>query len=96
VDCIDLATGESRWRSEQSFAKYWSMVAQGDKILSLGSDGELHLLRANTERLELLDSRKVAEDSWAHLAVGGDEVFVRELEAIAAYRWSVPSVRSAH
>jgi outer membrane protein assembly factor BamB len=95
VDCIDLASGESRWRSEQSFAKYWSMVAQGDKILSLGSNGELHLLRANTERLELLDSRKVAEDSWAHLAVSGDEIFVRELQAIVAYRWSVPSVRSS-
>jgi len=95
VDCIDLASGESRWRSEQSFAKYWSMVVQGDKIMALGSDGELHLLRANTERLELLDSRNVADDSWAHLAVSGDEVFVRELEAIAAYRWSGSSEQSS-
>jgi outer membrane protein assembly factor BamB len=95
VDCIDLATGESRWRSERSFAKYWSMVAQGDKILSLGSEGDLHLLRANTERLELLDSRRVADDSWAHLAVSGNELFVRELKAIAAYRWSVPTVPSS-
>jgi outer membrane protein assembly factor BamB len=87
VDCIDLATGESRWRSEESFAKYWSMVAQGDKILALGSNGELNLLRANTERLELLDSRKVADDSWGYLAVSGNELFVRELKAIVAYRW---------
>ena len=67
------------------------MVAQGDKILALGSDGVLHLLRANTERLELLDGRKVAEDSWGYLAVSGDELFVRELKAIAAYRWETTS-----
>lgn len=86
--CLDLATGTERWIS-RPFGEYWSMVTRGDKILSLDASGELHLLRANPERLELLDSREVAgQPTWGHLAVSGDEIFVRELEAVAAYRWS--------
>lgn len=84
--CIDAATGEERWTTTP-FGKYWSMVANGDRILALDQRGELLLIRANPERFELIDRRKVADDSWAHVAVCGDEVFVRELEAMAAYRW---------
>jgi outer membrane protein assembly factor BamB len=88
LDCIDLATGESRWRSPKSLGKYWSMVRNGDRILALSDDGMLYVLRANPERFELLDSASVAEESWAYVGVSGDRIFVRELDAIAAYRWS--------
>ena len=27
------------------------------------------------------------QETWGHLAVTGDQVFIRELKAIAAYRW---------
>lgn len=86
--CIDVATGAERWVS-QPFGKYWSLVAQGDKILALDEGGELLLLRASPDRLELLDARQIAnQPTWAHLAVSGDDVLVRELNAVAAYRWS--------
>lgn len=84
--CIDLATGEEKWRTTP-FGAYWSMVANGDRILALDENGELLLIRANPEKFELLDRRKVADNSWAHLAVCGDEVFVRELNAMVVYRW---------
>ena len=68
--------------------KYWSMVHQGDNILALSNDGELFLVEADPDEFVLLDRRKVSRDeTWAHLAVSGRSVFVRELEAIAAYRW---------
>jgi outer membrane protein assembly factor BamB len=87
VDCINLASGESRWRSKP-LGRYWSMTWQGDKILGLSDSGSLYLLRANPEAFELLDSAEVSgKDTWGHLAVDGDEVFVRELEAISVYRW---------
>ncbi len=87
LTCLDLETGQDTWTS-QSFGDYWSMVAQGEKILALDESGELYLLRANPAELEILDSREVSESSsWAHLAVSDDELFVRELEAIAVYRW---------
>ena len=28
------------------------------------------------------------QETWGHLAISGDELFVRELEAISAYRWA--------
>jgi outer membrane protein assembly factor BamB len=84
--CINLATGKEQWTTTP-FGKYWSMVANGDKILALDQRGELLLIRADPKQFNLLDRRKVADDSWAHLAVCGDEVFVRELEAMTAYRW---------
>ena len=29
-------------------------------------------------------------EAWAHLAVCGDELFVRDLESVTAYRWRTP------
>jgi outer membrane protein assembly factor BamB len=85
--CIDLESGAERWISKP-LGKYWSMVVQQDKLLALNEGGELFLLRANPNELEVLDSAEVGQGpTWGHIAVSGDHVFVRELEAIAAYRW---------
>jgi outer membrane protein assembly factor BamB len=85
--CINLATGESRWTT-QPFGKYWSLVANGDRILALDERGELLLIRANPDKFEQLDSRKISDEpTWAHLAVCGDELFIRELNAMSVYQW---------
>ena len=64
------------------------MATRGDKILALDERGNLHLLRANPDKFELLDSKEVTKSpAWAHVAVAGDQVFVRELKAITAYGW---------
>jgi outer membrane protein assembly factor BamB len=92
LECIDLASGESRWRSE-SFGKYWSLVYQDDKILALDEAGMLYLIRANPEAFDLLDSLEVSkQQTWGHLAVDGDQIFVRELEGISAFGWSPDSL----
>lgn len=85
--CLDLTTGRETWTSVP-FGSYWSMVAQGDRILALDERGELRLIHANPAKLEILDTRKVSDNSWGHLAVSGDQVFVRELKALAAYQWN--------
>jgi outer membrane protein assembly factor BamB len=88
VMCLDLKSGEQCWLTSQTFGKYWSLVANGDRILALDQKGILYLLRANPDKFELLDSRKISdEETWAHLTVCGDQVFIRELNALAAYRW---------
>ncbi len=91
--CIDVATGTERWTSSEGFGKYWSLVANQDRILALDERGVLLLLNANPERLEILSRRKLADDSWAHVAVAGQEIFIRELNALAAYDWSAPEAR---
>ncbi len=85
---IDLNSGQEYWTSNQSFGKYMSLVANGDQILALDQRGELLLLHANTEKLTIIDQRKLTDaETWAHLAVADDEIFVRELNGLVAYRW---------
>jgi outer membrane protein assembly factor BamB len=85
--CVELATGEQKWTTKP-YGQYWSLVARGDRILALDQRGELLLIRATPEKFDLLDSRKVSDqETWGHLAVCGDQVFVRELHGISAYRW---------
>ena len=55
------------------------MVANGDKILALSDDGDLFTNRWQRFRIQNSRSEKVANDSWAHLAVQGDHVIVRDL-----------------
>lgn len=86
--CIDLKSGERKWTSKP-YGKYSSILAQRDLILALHQNGELLLFKANPEAFELLDQRTVSDqDTWAHVAVCGDEVFIRELNAISVFRWN--------
>lgn len=85
--CINLTSGERTWTS-QPFGKYCSLVCQGDRILALDQRGKLLLMKANPKRFELLEENQISDqETWAHLAVCGDEIFVRELNAISAFRW---------
>lgn len=85
--CLDLASGQEAWITKP-FGKYWSLVANGDRILALDETGDLRLIRATPEAFELVGEAKVAEkESWAHLAVEGRELYVRDLEGLTAYEW---------
>ncbi len=95
--CIDLETGNEAWITTP-FGKYWSLIATGDRILALDERGELLLIRANPEKFDLIDRREISsKPTWAHVAVAGGQVFVRELEAIAVFNWkkAAPAVSSA-
>jgi outer membrane protein assembly factor BamB len=90
--CLDLRTGKECWITSGAFGRYWSMVARKDRILALDQRGILYLIRANPEKFDLLDQRRVSDaETWAHLAICGDEVYIRELNALAVYRWTSPS-----
>ena len=85
--CIDLKTGRTKFTT-RPFGKYWSMVATADRILALDQRGELLLIRANPEKFELLGRRKISNDeTWAHLAIHGDQIVVRELNGLLSLRF---------
>jgi outer membrane protein assembly factor BamB len=87
--CIDIATGDAKWTTTQSFGKYWSMIAQGDKILALDQRGVLRLIKANPEKYELISERKVSDqETWGHLGLSGDTIFIRDLNGLNAWEWS--------
>ncbi len=86
--CVDLKTGDEKWRTDERFGEYWSLTANGDKILALDQRGILYLIRANPREFELLDKRKVSDaETWAHLAVCGDEVVIRDLTGLTLWKW---------
>jgi outer membrane protein assembly factor BamB len=86
--CIDLMTGKENWTTTERYGQYWSLAAQKDRVLALDQTGQLLLIHATPEKFDLLDTRKVSEEeTWGHLAVCGDQVFVRELNGISAYHW---------
>lgn len=87
LTAIDLKTGEGLWTTTP-FGKYWSLVRNGDRVLALDSDGELIYWQADPAEFQLIDRKEIADQStWAHLAVAGDQVFVRELNALSVWRW---------
>ncbi len=87
LTCIDAHDGASKWTT-QPFGKYWSMIVNGNRILALDQRGDLLLINADSEAFVQVASRHVSDaETWAHLAVSGDVVFVRELNAISAYSW---------
>jgi len=89
IACIDIKTGRVKWTSDEVFGEYWSMATRGDRILALDQKGVLYLLNANSKKYDLLDQRKVGEaETWGHVAVCGDELYVRDMKGITAYRWS--------
>ena len=95
--CLGPQARKVLWTANGRFGQYWSLVANGSQILALDQKGELLLINANPTEFSLADRRKIAEqETWAHLAVAGDQVFVRELQAIAVYRWCVPLTAELH
>lgn len=94
--CIDLRSGKERWRSAP-FGKYWSMAVQGNLILALDERGELLLIHAVPDEFQLLDRKKVSDNEcWAHVAVGENEVLVRDLGGITLWDWRVSDGGSLH
>jgi outer membrane protein assembly factor BamB len=83
--CFDLKNGVEKWRSKP-YGKYASLIASGDKILVLDASGDLLLLRANPEKFDVIDSRKVGTDSWAHVALSGKDIVVRNLKDVTLFR----------
>lgn len=89
--CLDLETGEPRWHSRKKFGEYASLVASKNQILMLTCEGELILFAAKPGAFELLDRRLISSSpTWGHLAVAGNQLFIRELNAVSAWQWLEP------
>ena len=93
--CIDLDSGETKWTSKP-FGKYWSLITNDKQILALDERGDLLLIKANPEEFELLESRKVSnESSWAHLAISDNQLFVRGLNSLTCFEWNASEIEVA-
>lgn len=87
LSCIDLKTGKQRWRTKR-FGKYWSMAVNRKKLLALDQRGGLVLMALDPTQATILSKKRISDaETWAHIAVVDEDVYIRELNAIAAYRW---------
>ena len=88
--CLSVDDGSIQWTSSP-VGKYWSMIRNKNRILSLSADGKLRLIDANPDEFKVLDTQQLAEDSWAHLAVSSEAdqplILIRALNSLTAYRW---------
>ena len=72
---LDKATGKVVWRVLEDGGGMWGSAFSSP-------------YPATPEKYDLLGEAKVAAgESWAHLAVEGDELFVRDLEGLTVLRW---------
>jgi outer membrane protein assembly factor BamB len=86
--CVNLESGKETWRSDKRFGTYWSIVAQGDKILGLDDRGILYMFKANPKEYEPIWEMRVSKaETWAHISVCGSEVFIRDLNGLTVFRW---------
>lgn len=86
--CVNTKTGKEGWRSEKTFGEYWSMVANGDQILALDNRGILFLIKANPKELTIESEFKVSDsETWAHIAVAGNEIIIRDLNQLTSFQW---------
>tara|TARA_B100000029_G_scaffold51134_3_gene46531 strand:- start:3550 stop:4800 length:1251 start_codon:yes stop_codon:yes gene_type:complete len=86
--CIEPKTGKTKWVT-RPYGKYWSMVANGNRILALDERGDLLLIDANPKAFKAISTRHLSDSTtWAHLAVAGNQVVIRELDAISTYTWT--------
>jgi outer membrane protein assembly factor BamB len=74
--CLDPATGEERWRTRQP--SYGTLLAADGKLLAVGTDGTLQLIRPNPVRLEVLaTARPLAGTLRALPAIANGRLYLR-------------------
>jgi outer membrane protein assembly factor BamB len=86
--CLDPKTGKTLWSSDKKYGEYCSLVTQGKRILALDQRGILLLIEADPAEFRVISEMNLGTPpAWAHLAVCGDELYVRHLKGLQCYQW---------
>ncbi len=79
LQCVDVKTGKTLWKRENVGRYHASLVRTGDnKLLLLEEQGDLVLLQPDAKEYKELARSKICETTWAHPAVAGRFLFVRD------------------
>jgi outer membrane protein assembly factor BamB len=86
LTCLEFATGKTMWR-HRSVGKGSVVYADGN-LYVLGEDHIVGLAEANPKEYRERGRFKIADEgwpSWAHLAVSGGRLYVRNQATLASY-----------
>jgi outer membrane protein assembly factor BamB len=83
--CIDLETGEQRWKGGRYGHGQLLLLPDADQLLVLSEKGEIVLVRATPEKLEELARLPVLHaKTWNHPVLVNDRLYVRNGEEAVA------------
>jgi outer membrane protein assembly factor BamB len=88
--CIDLATGQKKWKEGRYGNGQVLLLPDGDQLLVVSEKGELVLLRANPEKHE--ERARVPAltgKTWNHPVLVGNRLYVRNGEEAACFELSL-------
>jgi len=88
--CIDLATGERKWKGGRYGNGQVLLLPDEDQLLVLSETGEIVLLRAGAEdHVELTRYRAFKGKTWNHPVLIGNRLYVRNSEEAACFEMPV-------
>jgi outer membrane protein assembly factor BamB len=84
--CVDLSSGRTAWAAG-AFGNHVSLVVAGEQLLVLTLSGELHVVEANPRKFvrKARWQLPVSGSVWAHLAVVGNRLYVRDSESVSCF-----------
>lgn len=94
---VDPADGAVLWSTEVEAFRGMNILTPtviGNSVFTSSYGGRSTMLniaklliQASPAKFELISNREVADDSWAHLAVVDEHVFIRDVKAMNVYTW---------
>jgi outer membrane protein assembly factor BamB len=81
--CVETATGKEVWK-RPNIGKYHAALLRtaDDKLLMHDDGGDLHLLAPNAKEYEELAKSKASGPTWAHPAVAGGKIYLRDAKEL--------------
>lgn len=87
LSCIDVNTGERKWKGGRYGAGQLFLIANQNLLVVLSEKGELILVSATGDQLnEMARFKAIEGKTWNHPVLAGDVLLVRNAKEMAAFR----------
>jgi outer membrane protein assembly factor BamB len=77
AECLDLRTGETRWRERLGSTCWSSPVLVGSRLYVPDMSGDCFVYRASPAKLEVLRKSSLGERTLSSFALSNGEIFIR-------------------
>lgn len=86
--CLDLASGKTLWASDGRMGDNAALLAAGQTILALTTQRRLLVFQATAQTFAPLAEYQVADEpTWAHPALVGNRLLIKDKTTLACWTW---------